>query len=207
MKVGSNPEANRGAGAAQAAQTKPRGKFSEVLKDKKDGCKSTDSEDFARDSTLINDAPALLASVTPPAPANNGVVNFGQPAAGANSEAMVSSLVREITVQMPQGSAKSVDIQFDSRTLQGLHVRIQKSGDNALNVQFSTASEAVSRLLTNNSRALTEALEQRGYVAPVITVQRPEGAAAFSSGDSRQSSRDRGGRNGKEQGGGGQKRR
>jgi hypothetical protein len=62
-------------------------------------------------------------------------------------------------------------------------------------------------VLTNNSQALTEALQQRGYVAPVITIQRPEGATAFSSGDPRQSSRDRGGRNGNEQGGGGQKRR
>jgi hypothetical protein len=31
MKVGSNPEASRAAGVAQAAQTTPRGKFSEVL--------------------------------------------------------------------------------------------------------------------------------------------------------------------------------
>lgn len=206
MKVRSNSEASP-AGVAQAAQNTPRGKFSEVLKDKKDRRESADSEDFTRDSTLLNDAPPGLACMTPPAPANIGVVNSGQAAPATNSEALVNSLVGEITVKMPPGGVKSVDIQFDSRTLQGLHVRIQKEGDSALNVQFSTASDAVSRLLTNKSQALTEALQQRGYVAPVITVQRPEGSVTFSSGDSRQSSRDRGGRNGKEQGGGGQKRR
>jgi len=206
MKVRSNPEAGPGAGVAQAAQTTP-GKFSEVLKDKKERRPSADSENFTGDSTLFNDVPAGLPSMTPPVPANIGEVNSGQAAPATNSEALVTSLVREITVNMPPGGVKSVDIQFDSRTLQGLHVRIQKEGDSALHVQFSTASDAVSQLLTNKSQVLAEALQQRGYVAPVITVQRPEGSAAFSSGDARQSSRDRGGRNGKEQGGGGQKRR
>jgi flagellar hook-length control protein FliK len=206
MKVGSNPEASRAAGVAQgAAQTTPRGKFSEILKDKKDRRDPAVSEDLNGEPTLLNDAAAGLASATPPAPANVAVVDSGQ-AAAPSSEALVASLVREITVQLPPGSAKSVDIQFDSHTLQGLHVRIQKA-DSGLNVQFATSSEAVSRLLTSNAPALTEALQQRGYVAPVISVQRPEGPATFASGDSRSSSRDRGGRNGNEQGGGGQKRR
>jgi hypothetical protein len=205
MKVGSNPDARRTAEGAQGApQTIPHGKFSEVLKQQKDRPDATDIEDITRTSTLLNDAAPLLAAVTPPA-ANVGVVDAGQ-AAAPSSEALVASLVREITVQLPPGSAKSVEIQFDSQTLQGLHVRIQKA-DSGLSVQLSTSSEAVSRLLTNNSHALTEALQQRGYVSPVITVQRAEGSPAFSSADSRHSSRDRGGRNRNEQGGGEQKRR
>ena len=206
MKVGSNPQASRATGVVQGgAQTVPRGKFSKVLKDKKDRQDTSGSEDLNGNSTLLNDAALDLASATPPVPANIGVADSAQ-AASPSSEALVASLVREITVQMPPGGAKSVDIQFDSHTLQGLHVRIQKA-DSGLNVQFATSSDAVSRLLTSNAPALTEALQQRGYVSPVITVQLSEGPAAFSGGDSRPSSRDRGGRNGNEQGGGGQKRR
>jgi hypothetical protein len=180
----------------------PRAKYSEVLKDRKDRRDSAGSEDLNGDSTLLNHAAPGLAAVTP---ADVGLVDTGK-AAAPISEALVASLVREITVQIPPGSTRSVDIQFDSRTFQGLCVRIQSAGS-GLNVQFSTSSEAISRLLTSNAHALTGALQQRGYVSPVITIQRPEGSAAYSSGDSRQSSRDRGGRNGNEQGGGGQKRR
>lgn len=206
MKVGSNPQASGTGGVAQGAvQTGPRGKFSEVLKDKRDRRGSSGSEDLNGEPTLLGAAEPGLTSATPPAPANIGVVDSGQPAA-PTSEALVASLVREITVQMPPSGAKSVDIQFDSHTLQGLHVRIQKA-DSGLHVQFATSSEAISRLLTSNAHALTDALQQRGYVSPVITVQRSGGPAAFSGGDSRPSSRDRGGRSGNEQGGGGQKRR
>jgi flagellar hook-length control protein FliK len=183
----------------------PRAKYSEVLKDKKDRRESAGSEDLNGDARLLNEAAPELAAVTPPAPAHVGMADTGKVAAPI-SEALVASLVREITVQMPPGGTRSVDIQFDSRTLQGVRVRIQNA-DGGLNVQFSTSSQAISRLLTSNVHALADALQQRGYVSPVITVQRPEGSAAYSSSDSRPSSRDRGGRNGNEQGGGGQKRR
>jgi flagellar hook-length control protein FliK len=210
MTVGSyHPEARIAASVGQGpAPAAPRPKYSgvlEVLKDKKDRRDSAVSEDLKRDSTLLNDAAPELPAVTPPMPAHVVRVDTGN-AAAPISEALVASLVSEITVQMPPGNGKLVDIHFDSRTLQGLHVRIQNSGG-GLNVQFSTSSDAISRLLTSNSHALTDALQQRGYVSPVITVQRTESAAAYSGGDSRQSSRDRGGRNGNEQGGGGQKRK
>jgi flagellar hook-length control protein FliK len=205
-KVESHPESSRPAVVDQsAASAIPRAKYSEVHKDRKDRRDSASSEDLDGNSTLLNVAPPELAAVTPPAPAHVGQVDTGK-AAAPISEALVASLVREITVQIPPSGAKSVDIQFGSRTLQGLHVRIQNAGG-GLNVQFSTSSEAISRLLTSNTHALTDALQQRGYVSPVITVQRTEGSLAYSGGDSRQSSRDRSGRNGNEQGSGGQKRR
>jgi flagellar hook-length control protein FliK len=206
VEAESHPEASRapivGQGTAPAI---PRAKYSEVLKDKKDRRDLGGREDLNSHSTALNDPAPELAAVTPPGPTHVGHVDTGN-AAAPISEALVASLVREITVQIPPGGAKSVDIQFDSRTLQGLHVRIQNAGG-GLNVQFSTSSEAISRLLTSNTHALTDALQQRGYVSPVITVQRTEGSVAYSGGDSRQSSRDRSGRNGNEQGSGGQKRR
>jgi hypothetical protein len=205
IQVGAHSEAGRAAGVDQGTvPAAPRGEYSEVLKNRKDRRDSGGSKDLSGGSTPLNDAAMELAAVTPPAPAHVGLIDTGK-AAAPISEALVASLVREITVQIPPGRTKSIDIQFDSRTLQGLHVRIQNA-DSGLNVQFSTSSEAISRLLTSNAHALTDALQQRGYVSPVITVQRPERSAAYSSSDSRPSSRDRSGRSGNEQGGGGQKR-
>jgi flagellar hook-length control protein FliK len=98
----------------------------------------------------------------------------------AGREALLASLVQEITVEAPPGANASVDIQFDSRTLEGLHVRVQKAGD-AIEIKFSTASEAVSHLLTANTPELTEALTQLGYVAPNVSVQRVQQDSISSS--------------------------
>ena len=122
------------------------------------------------------------------------------------TEAFLVSLVQEIAVEAPPGGNASVDIQFDSRTLDGLRVRVQKKGD-SVEVRFSTSSDAVSQLLTANSQSLADALVQRGYVAPAVSVQRAPGSANVSSGDSRRSGRDDGSRGGRDQGGGSQKRR
>jgi hypothetical protein len=210
MRVGNNAETSGAARTGRdTAQTKSRTRFSEILKGKKhrtDGPGDDDEPDGQgkRPASNIADDSApdpVFAAPTPPD--NIGVVDSGH-AVAPHSHALLGSLVREITAQAPPGGPGSVDIQFDSRTLEGLHVRIQKS-DNGLNVLFSTSSEAVSQLLTTNVHSLTQALEQRGYVAPTVTVQRSEGSASFPSGDSRPSSRHHGGRGGDSQGG--QKRR
>jgi hypothetical protein len=202
MRVGNKAETSGAAGAAQdTKQAKSPMRFSEILKDRKhrtEGPVGDDEpeEQGKRSASKIADdlvpAPIFTAATLPPD--NIGGVDSGQ-AGPPNSDALLGPIVREIAAQAPPAGTSSVEIQFDSRTLEGLHVRIQKS-DNGLNVQFSTSSESVSRLLTTNVHSLTQALEQRGYAAPTITVQRPEAAASFSSGDSRHSSRRRGGRGG-----------
>src|SRR5262249_221930 len=120
-------------------------------------------------------------------------------------DALLGSLVHEITVAVPSDSSSSVDIQFDSRTLDGLHVRVQNSGG-GVDVRFSTSSETVSRLLTANSSSLVEALVQRGYVAPAVSVHPAEGSTTYPDGGSKPSDR-RGGDRGKSDQGSGQKRR
>jgi hypothetical protein len=169
MKVDGKAVTRSSGGAAVSPEKKPRRPFSEVLKQ-------------------APDAAGAAPFATPPPPVDPAPVSSGRSVA-PGSDALVSSLVREITVQVPPGGAASVDIQFDSRTLEGLHVRVQKS-DQGVEVRLSTSSEAVSRLLTANAQSLTEALAQRGYVAPVVTVQRTQDSPAPSAGDSGQPSRD-----------------
>jgi hypothetical protein len=121
------------------------------------------------------------------------------------SDRVISSLVQEIVVQAPPGGPASVDIQFNSTTLEGLHVRIQKTGE-SVEVRFSTASEDVSRLLAAKIDSLAQGLVQHGYVAPVVLVQSTANAPAFSDKDSGRFGEDRGKR-GRQDKGGGQKRR
>jgi hypothetical protein len=186
MKVdGSSGTRGSGGAAVSPEKKKPRTPFSEVLKQPPD-------------------AGAAAPFAPPLPPVDPAPVTSGRSVA-PGSDALVSSLVREITVHVPPAGAVSVDIQFDSRTLEGLHVRVQKS-EQGVEVRLSTSSEAVSRLLTANAQSLTDALAQRGYAAPVVTVQRTQDSPAPSSADSGQPSRDPRDRGGDGRGGG-QKRR
>src|SRR5262249_14814449 len=118
MKVDGNSKTSGSGGAAvQTEQKKPRRPFSEVLKQPPDGAGTAP---FAPPPPLVEPAPVSSGRSVAP-----------------GSDAMLSSLVREISVHVPPGGAASVDIQFDSRTLQGLHVRVQKS-DRGVEVRLST---------------------------------------------------------------------
>jgi len=187
MKIEGKPETVDARGApSDTTKEKPRKRFSEVLEEKRE-------------------TPPFIAPL-PFLPMPDAVaVDGGYSIAAPELEPLLTSLVQEIVVEAPPGEHTSVDIQFDSRTLDGLHVRIQKTGD-SVDVRFSTSSESVSRLLTAHSERLAEALAQRGYVAPSVSVQPPQGSTAFFAGESGSSKRD-GGSRGRHDQGRGQKRR
>jgi hypothetical protein len=149
MRVNGNPQAS---GVAQQGGRTGHGKpFADVLKGKKE------------------EAPAVLtAFAAPPPPRDPAPVSEGQEV--AKPEAIVSSLVEEIAAVAPPDASSAVDIQFNSRTLEGLHVRVQKTSE-GVEVRFTASSEKVSRLLATNAESLATALIQRGYVAPTISVQ------------------------------------
>jgi flagellar hook-length control protein FliK len=196
MKIPENPRAGaKGGAASDSPHARPTTQFSDVLKNHK---QQTVETGVSKDAALPVPAfgPPFQLEDSKPVDAGREL---------ARPDAILSSLAHEITVEAPPGGSSSVDIQFDSRTLQGLHVRVQKTGD-TVEVRFSTSSEAVSRLLTSNADSLAQALVQRGYVAPSISVQTAPGPTAFSTGESRRSDRD-GDRGKRDQGGGSQKRR
>jgi flagellar hook-length control protein FliK len=94
-----------------------------------------------------------------------------QPAAEPRA---VEALAREIVehVEVSPGERRSqIDIQFNSRTLDGLHVRlVQENG--CVSVQFTTASVVVARVVDENVPALRQALESRGIPLAELTVRR-----------------------------------
>jgi Flagellar hook-length control protein FliK len=187
MKVTSHPEATGArSAAADTPQSKPRTRFSDLLEKEKQS------------------AGMPSPTLAPPGPFYDiGSVETGHGV--PQSDALLTSLVQEITLQAPPGSSAAVDIQFDSRTLNGLSVRVQKAGD-SVEIRFSTSSEAVSRLLTTNAQSLSDALVQRGYVAPTVSIQQTSAPATFSASEFRQGGRDSGNR-GRQDQGRGQKRR
>jgi flagellar hook-length control protein FliK len=86
-------------------------------------------------------------------------------------EKLVGEIVQEIHSFQSANGSRHVDIQFDSKTLQGLHVHIEQRND-ALAVQFSTRSDAVAALLTQHSQELDQALESRGIKVSEVAVSR-----------------------------------
>lgn len=173
MKITSNPETAGASCASDGAEERPRKRFSEVLEKKKQ-----------RDE---NSLPQAVPACAMPLPFSSlcdvAPVDAGPSIAGHELEPLLASLVQEIMVVAPARGPASVEIQFDSRTLNGLHVRIEKAGE-SLEIRLSTSSDAVSRLLATNVPMLAEALVQRGYVAPRILVQPAQGSTPSSTGES-----------------------
>jgi flagellar hook-length control protein FliK len=87
---------------------------------------------------------------------------------------IVEALAREIVehVEVSPGEHRSqIDIQFNSRTLDGLHVRlVQENG--GISVLFTAASVVAARVVDENMPALRQALESRGIPLAEVAVRR-----------------------------------
>jgi hypothetical protein len=129
-------------------------------------------------------------------------------AALAQIHALAGEMVDKVQVLKNQAGDERVDIQFNSKTLQGLQVSISQS-EGKVSVQFSTPNEQVSQLLSQNVQALTQALNNRGVDVADVRVASYSAAADSGKGGSasdRDSGRGRGGSGGSgrgEQRGGG----
>jgi flagellar hook-length control protein FliK len=95
--------------------------------------------------------------------------------------ALVRDLVQEIVLVTQPTGAQAVDVQFNSRTLQNLKVRISKDGEQ-ISIRFSSPNDTVSQLLSRNVEQLSSALAARGVPA-VIDIH--TGTPASMSDDTR----------------------
>jgi hypothetical protein len=119
----------------------------------------------------------------------------------------ITALVQEIAVVAGPPGVSSVDIQFNARTLDGLHVRVAKEAER-LSIQFTTSNESVSRLLAANLDRLGDTLKERGYEIGSLRVERVR--SSVNDGGELLTDRDGGGRGRQQQGGqrgGGEQRR
>ena len=99
-------------------------------------------------------------------------------AARPTGATLASEIVQEIRMVSPSGAPPAIEIQFNSKTLDGLRVQVG-SVDGQLNIQFLPKTEQTAQLLSENVASLNQALVDRGYKVAAIAVQ-----PASSSGQS-----------------------
>jgi hypothetical protein len=101
-----------------------------------------------------------------------------------NKTDVVQSIVHEILVVTKAGGPPIVDVQFNSKTLDGLRVRVSGNKEE-IAIRFSTSSESVLQLLKQHVGALSDALQTKGLqVAPVQIEMRPAPVVSPQSGSS-----------------------
>jgi flagellar hook-length control protein FliK len=104
---------------------------------------------------------SLPINVAPP------LVQDTKAASTLNEPEVIRNLVREILVVTEPRGRQTVDVQFNSTTLDGLRVRISRE-DDKIAIRFLTASASVSDLLSRNAAQLSEALQAKGlHVVPI----------------------------------------
>ncbi len=188
MKVPSDPgsappPARSGESSASDSKSKSFGK---VLEQKSEESKASKKGEDLGDQGL-GDTTSPVPFLPMPAVA---------PSASAKAPAApeirdLNGLVQEIAVVA--GTNPKVEIQFNSKTLQGLNVQVAKQGEQ-ISVKFLTSSDSVAQLLSSNSAQLSQALEAKGLnVAPIQVELAPASARSTdSSSTSRDSRRGRG---------------
>jgi type III secretion system needle length determinant len=124
----------------------------------------------------------------------------GSTAALAQMHALAGELVDKVQVSKSAAGDDRVEIQFNSKTLQGLEVSISQH-EGKVSVQFNTANEQVSQMLTQNVQALTQALSNRGVDAEVRVAAPATNASDSGKGNWERDS-GRGGRGGSGSGSG-----
>jgi flagellar hook-length control protein FliK len=109
----------------------------------------------------------------------------------------LQQLVREISVVVNASGNQQVNIEMNSKTLQGLHVQIERR-DGAVAIQFQSNSDQVAGLLSRNLESLSQGLAERGVNVAEIKVSSPRETAKPRDfrGQSNSEGRGQGGRQG-----------
>jgi hypothetical protein len=185
---GSAPPPSR-SGEPSASESKS---FDKVLERKSEEQKAKKKGGEPGGQSLEDEGKSLAAmSSAPLLPMPDLAPSATATAAAAPDVRDLDGLVQEIAAVA--GTDPKVEIQFNSKTLQGLNVQIGKQRDE-ISIRFLTASDSVAQLLSTNTDRLSQALEAKGlHVAP-IQVELAPASPRFtdSSPTSRDSRRGRG---------------
>jgi hypothetical protein len=133
------------------------------------------------DANKATGGPAMVLSLTRDAGPSEVAGAAGPPDLRA-----LDGLAHEILVVAGPGTDPKVELQFNSKTLDGLNVRIERKierkGDE-ISIRFLTGSDSVAQLLTRNSTQLSEALLAKGlHVAPIQVQLAPSSPRSADTG-------------------------
>lgn len=159
-------------------EQKTSDRFSELLKSKDDKSQAQQSSNKADgaetqqkgsstafDSLSGNLPPGMDTSIARTA-LSPGAADAGKIAQPGKSvppqiEKLSTEIGHQIEIFKQEGGAHAVNINFDSKTLEGLQVQIRQH-DGELAIRFITQSNHVSKLLSRHSGELREALAGKG---------------------------------------------
>jgi flagellar hook-length control protein FliK len=161
----------------QADEQRTSDRFSQLLKsknEKRQEKRSGDKGDVGDAQQKSPLAAAGLLSVNPveaavsdsrfsppSTPADPGKI--AQPGASAppEMEKLITEMGHQIDIFKQGGRAQAVNITFNSKTLEGLHVQIRQQ-DGELSIRFVTQSDNVSKLISSHTEELREGLTSKG---------------------------------------------
>jgi flagellar hook-length control protein FliK len=126
---------------------------------KRQAAAEAEPQTFVSDSTITN------RGLVPPSESENsksGPIASTPRAVGAQIQNIAGEIVSEIRSARNKDGSRSVEIEFDSKTLQGLQVMIREQ-QGTLSILFSTQSENVAALLNNHKPDLISALASDGF--------------------------------------------
>ncbi|HEX4167442.1 MAG TPA: flagellar hook-length control protein FliK [Bryobacteraceae bacterium] len=161
----------------ESEEQKKSDRFLKVLK-KDDGKERQEAKDKSKDPASLDTQymPLTLTSTefTPvPLPQPSAVTHeSGSTKDIPNDqhvERLADELGRQIELLKSDGRTNGINITFSSRTLDGLHVQVRQQ-DGGLAIRFVTQSEGVSKLLTQHTDQLRDALASKGVKVRNVSI-------------------------------------
>ncbi len=123
-----------------------------------------------KDSMPQFDLPGENQSSTMPGPTSRPESISGAPVS-TEIEPLATEIVGHISSHEANG-ARSVEIQFNSQTLEGLRVSVRSTEQGQVAINFSTPVPRVAGLLQKNLGSLRSALENKGIRVTKLVVSR-----------------------------------
>lgn len=117
---------------------------------------------------LANDDVIDILQATPEVGKASPIASSTTSVASTQIQNLAREIVSEIRSVANKDGSRTVDIQFDSKTLQGLQVHITERQGN-LSIQFATQSENVAALLADHKNDLANALAADGFTVKNIS--------------------------------------
>jgi flagellar hook-length control protein FliK len=167
MKVTSDPGSAPPPSRSGESQTSEPKTFEKVLERKNVDRHEKKLRGQKRSGRETEAQDGLPAAAMPFAPLRQAEPPEVGKAAPASEIRTLDGLVREILVEAGPGVDPKVEVQFHSKTLEGLNVRISRKGDE-ISIRFLTGSDSVAQLLSRNTEQLSQSLLAKGlHVAPI----------------------------------------
>lgn len=160
MKVQETRGASQPREVKAPEDAKKKGTFAKVLEQK--------TGEEKKPEAPVDAAPRLLP--------RNDVTESAAPVKAAATVRDLDGLAHEISIAVRRSDVTEVEIRMDSKTLAGLQIRIAKE-NGKLNVRLQSNSAEISHMLAQQTDALVQRLESRGYSGAVVQVQSPPPAA------------------------------